>query len=270
MVILAKKRKMKTDSPFFLIAGPCAVEDESTAFAIAEHTKSVCERLNIDLIFKGSYRKANRSKLSSFTGIGDEKALKILAKIGADFELETITDVHESHEPEMVANFVSHLQIPAFLCRQTDLLLSAGKTGCTINLKKGQFISPESISFGLEKIRSTGNDNVWLCERGTTFGYSDLVVDATSIVRMKAHGQPVVMDCTHAVQKPNTTSGVTGGDPRMIETLALHAIATGADGLFMEVHPDPKSAQSDPMTMLQMDLLEDILVKCIQVKTALQ
>ena len=269
MVILGKKLKMKTDSPFFLIAGPCAIEDETTAFVIAEHAKQICDKHGISLIFKGSYKKANRSKLSSFTGIGDEKALRILQKVGEEFGLDTITDVHESHEPEIASNFVSHLQIPAFLCRQTDLLVAAGKTGCTVNLKKGQFISPESISFGLEKIKSTGNDKVWLCERGTTFGYSDLIVDATSIARMKTHGHPVVMDCTHAVQKPNTTSGVTGGDPKMIETIALHAIATGADGLFMEVHPDPKTAQSDPMTMLQMDLLEDIIVKCIKVKTAL-
>lgn len=259
---------MKTNSPFFLIAGPCAIEDEAIAFEIAEHAKQICDKHGIDLIFKGSYKKANRSKLSSFTGIGDEIALNILKRIGEELNLETITDVHESHEPKMVANYVSHIQIPAFLCRQTDLLLAAGETGCTVNLKKGQFISPEAISFGLEKIKSTGNENVWLCERGTTFGYSDLVVDATALARMKVFGQPVVMDCTHAVQKPNTSSGVTGGDPNMISTLALHAMATGADGLFMEIHPDPKSAMSDPMTMLQMDQLEDIIIKCIKVKRA--
>ncbi len=269
MVILDKKLETSMDNPFFLIAGPCAIEDEKTSFQIAEHAKEVCSKLNIKLIFKGSYKKANRSKLDSFTGIGNEKALTILRKVGAELELDTITDVHESHEPSMVAEYVNHLQIPAFLCRQTDLLVAAGNTGLTVNLKKGQFISPESIAFGLEKIRSTGNQNVWLCERGTTFGYSDLVVDATSIVRMKAHGVPVVMDCTHAVQKPNTSSGVTGGDPEMIGTLALHAIATGADGLFMEIHPDPKSALSDPMTMLQMDKLEEILIKCIRIKEAL-
>jgi len=265
---LEKKQEMKIDSPFFLIAGPCAIEDESTAFEIATHAKSICEKYGIKLIFKGSYKKANRSKLSSFTGIGDEKALRILSNIGKELNLETITDVHESHEPEMVAKYVTHIQIPAFLCRQTDLLIAAGNTGCTVNLKKGQFISPEAISFGLEKIKSTGNNNVWLCERGTTFGYSDLVVDATSIARMNEFGHPVVMDCTHAVQKPNTSSGVTGGDPEMISTLALHAMATGAAGLFMEIHPDPKSALSDPMTMLQMDRLEDIITKCIKVKQA--
>lgn len=256
-------------SPFFLIAGPCAIESEETAFIIANHAKEICDRLGIDFIFKGSYKKANRSKLDSFTGIGNEKALNILKKVGDELGVPTITDVHESYEPEEVAQYVTHLQIPAFLCRQTDLLVAAGKTGCTVNIKKGQFLSPEAMKFGLEKVKSTGNKNVWLCERGTTFGYSDLVVDATSIKRMKEHGAPVVMDCTHAVQKPNTTSGVTGGDPNMIETLALHAIATGADGLFLEIHPDPKTAKSDPMTMLQMDLLEPILEKCIKLKAAL-
>jgi len=267
-VTLDKKLETKMSNPFFLIAGPCAIEDEATAFKIAEHAKTVCDKHGIELIFKGSYKKANRSKLSSFTGIGDEKALKILQKVGKELRVDTITDVHESHEPKMVSEYVTHLQIPAFLCRQTDLLVAAGETGCTVNLKKGQFLSPEALSFGLEKIKSSGNEKVWLCERGTTFGYSDLIVDATSIVRLKAHGAPVVMDCTHAVQKPNTTSGVTGGDPDMIGTLAVHAIATGADGLFMEIHPDPKSALSDPMTMLQMDRLEAIIEKCVRVKAA--
>lgn len=266
--ILGKKRGVKMSSPFFLIAGPCAIEDEKTAFQIAEHAKSVCDKYNVDLIFKGSYKKANRSKLTSFTGIGDDKALRILKKVGEELGLDTITDVHESHEPEMVAEYVTHLQIPAFLCRQTELLLAAGRTGLTVNLKKGQFVSPEAIGFGLEKVRSTGNEQVWLCERGTTFGYNDLIVDATSIVRMKTHGAPVVMDCTHAVQKPNTSSGVTGGDPDMIGTLAIHAMATGADGLFMEIHPDPKSALSDPMTMLQMDRLEAIIAQCVKIKAA--
>lgn len=257
------------NSPFFLIAGPCAIEDESMAFRIAEHAKTICDKHNIKLIFKGSYKKANRSRVDSFTGIGNEKALNILRKVGQEMELDTITDVHESHEPEMVAEYVNHLQIPAFLCRQTDLLVAAGKTGCTVNIKKGQFLSPEAMAFGAEKVKSTGNNKVWVCERGTTFGYSDLVVDATSIARMKNIGVPVVMDCTHAVQKPNTTSGVTGGDPTMIETIAIHAIATGADGLFMEIHPDPKSALSDPHTMLQMDRLESIIEKCVRVRQAL-
>lgn len=269
--MLAKKLGMLMDNaPFFLIAGPCAIEDETTAMQIAEHAKTICEKYQIPLIFKGSYKKANRSKLNSFTGIGDEKALQILRKVRETFKVDAITDVHESHEPQRVAEFVTHLQIPAFLCRQTDLLLAAGKTGCTINLKKGQFLSPESIRFGLEKIQSTGNKNIWLCERGTTFGYSDLVVDATSITRMKKHGVPVVMDCTHAVQKPNRTEGITGGDPEMIETLALHAMATGADGLFMEIHPNPANALSDAQSMLQMDQLEEIIKKCIRVKQAIR
>lgn len=253
----------------FLIAGPCAIEEEATAFEIAEKVKELCEQFGISYIFKGSYRKANRSKLDSFTGIGDQQALEILKKIGSTLKLETITDVHESYEPEKVSEFVSHLQIPAFLCRQTDLLLAAGKTGCTVNIKKGQFLSPEAMIFAYDKVKSSGNNNIWLCERGTTFGYSDLIVDATAIHRMKKIGAPVVMDCTHAVQRPNQTSGVTGGDPELIESIALSAVATGADGLFMEVHPNPSKAKSDPHTMLQLDKLEGILEKCLKVKQAL-
>lgn len=257
-------------SKLFLIAGPCAIEEEETAYLIAHKVKSLCDQLGIDYIFKGSYKKANRSRLDSFTGIDKNEALNILKAVSEDLGVPNITDVHESSEPEMVSEFVSHLQIPAFLCRQTDLLLAAGKSGCTVNIKKGQFLSPEAMVFALEKVKSTGNDKVWLCERGTTFGYSDLIVDATSIARMKEHGAPVVMDCTHSVQKPNQTSGVTGGDPRMIETIALSAIATGADGLFMEVHPNPSLAKSDPHTMLQLDKLEGILEKCVRIREALK
>lgn len=254
---------------FFLIAGPCAIEERETAFLICREVKALCDRLNIRYIFKGSYRKANRSRLDSFDGIGDTEALEILREIGQTFGVETITDVHESHEPAMVAPYVDHLQIPAFLCRQTALLLAAGETGRGVNIKKGQFLSPEAMRFPLEKVRATGNENVWLCERGVSFGYNDLIVDATSISRMKVHGAPVVMDCTHSVQKPNQVSGVTGGDPGLIETIALSAIATGADGLFLEVHPDPKSAQSDPYTMLQLDKLAPILEKCVKIRQAL-
>ncbi len=254
----------------FLIAGPCAIEEEETAFLIAEKVKALCDGMGIQYIFKGSYRKANRSKLDSFRGIGDEKALTILKKVGDDLGIETITDVHESYEPEKVAAYVSHLQIPAFLCRQTDLLLAAGKSGCTVNIKKGQFLSPEAMVFAYDKVKSTGNDKIWLCERGTTFGYSDLIVDATAIHRMKSIGAPVVMDCTHAVQRPNQTTGVTGGDPSLIESIALSAVATGADGLFMEVHPNPAQAKSDPHTMLQLDKLEGILEKCLKVRNAVQ
>jgi 2-dehydro-3-deoxyphosphooctonate aldolase (KDO 8-P synthase) len=255
--------------PFFLIAGPCAIEDEATSFFIAEEVKKICDDLDIRYIFKGSYEKANRSKLDSFTGIGKEEALRIHASIRERFGIENLTDVHESHEPAEVAEYVTHLQIPAFLCRQTKLLQAAGLTGLTVNIKKGQFLSPEAMRFAVEKVKSTGNDKVWVCERGTTFGYHDLIVDATSISRMKKIGVPVVMDCTHSVQKPNRTSGVTGGDPELIETIALSAIATGADGFFMEVHPHPHEAQSDPYTMLELKKLRPILEKCLKVRRAL-
>jgi 2-dehydro-3-deoxyphosphooctonate aldolase (KDO 8-P synthase) len=255
-------------SKIFLIAGPCAIEDKEMPFFIAEKVKDICDRLGIEYIFKGSYRKANRSRLDSFTGIGDEKALKIIQEVGEKFGVETITDVHESYEPAKVAPYVDHLQVPAFLCRQTDLLLAAGKTGLGVNIKKGQFVSPESMVFAVEKVKSTGNQKVWLTERGFSFGYSDLVVDATAIHKLAEHGVPVVMDCTHSVQKPNQTAGVTGGDPSLIETIALSAAATGASGFFFEVHPDPKSAKSDPHTMLQLDKLEPILEKILKVKQA--
>ena len=255
-------------SKIYLLAGTCAIEDKEMPFFIAEKVKDICDRLGIEYIFKGSYRKANRSRLDSFTGIGDEKALKIIQEVGEKFGVETITDVHESYEPAKVAPYVSHLQIPAFLCRQTDLLLAAGKTGLGVNIKKGQFVSPESMVFAVEKVKSTGNQKVWLTERGFSFGYSDLVVDATAIHKLADHGVPVVMDCTHSVQKPNQTAGVTGGDPSLIETIALSAAATGASGFFFEVHPDPKSAKSDPHTMLQLDKLEPILEKILKVKQA--
>lgn len=254
---------------FTLIAGPCAIEDKETALHIAQSVKAICEELDIRYIFKGSYRKANRSRLDSFTGIGDEKALKILREIGRETGVETITDIHESHEAKTVAQYVDHIQIPAFLCRQTELLLAAGETGKGVNIKKGQFLSPEAMKFPVEKVQSTGNQNVWVCERGVTFGYSDLVVDATSIYRLKALGVPVIMDCTHSVQKPNKTEGVTGGDPRLIETIALSAAATGADGFFIETHPNPKSAKSDPHTMLQLDKLRPILEKSMKIRKAL-
>ena len=254
---------------FILIAGPCAIEDKETALQIGSHVKAICDELDIHYIFKGSYRKANRSRLDSFTGIGDEKALNILKEVGETLGVETITDIHESHEAEMVARYVDHIQIPAFLCRQTELLLAAGKTGKGINIKKGQFLSPEAMSFPIEKVKSTGNDQVWVCERGTTFGYSDLIVDATAIHRLKSHSVPVIMDCTHSVQKPNKTEGVTGGDPSLIESIALSAVATGADGFFIETHPDPKSALSDPHTMLQLDKLRAILEKSMKIRNTL-
>ncbi len=254
---------------FFLIAGPCAIEERETAFVIANEVKRICDNLGIHYIFKGSYEKANRSKLDSFTGIDKYEALKILKEVRDKLGVENITDVHESYEPAEVAEYVTHLQIPAFLCRQTKLLIAAGESGCTINIKKGQFLSPEAMQFAIEKVKATGNDKVWICERGTTFGYTDLIVDATSIYRMKKLGVPVVMDCTHSVQKPNQTSGITGGDPELIEAIALSAMASGVDGLFMEVHPEPHTAQSDPFTMLQLDRLEPILKKCMKIRAAL-
>ncbi|WP_421753398.1 3-deoxy-8-phosphooctulonate synthase [Croceimicrobium sp.] len=255
---------------FTLIAGPCAIEDRDLAFAIAREVKGICDDLGIHYIFKGSYRKANRSRLDSFTGIGDIEALEILQAIGKELQVETITDIHESQEAALAAQYVDHLQIPAFLCRQTDLLLAAGETGKGVNIKKGQFLSPEAMKWPVEKVQSTGNQNVWACERGVSFGYSDLIVDATSIARMKDLGVPVIMDCTHSVQKPNRTEGVTGGDPRLIETIALSAIATGADGFFIETHPAPHTAQSDPYTMLELSKLRSILEKCMKVREALQ
>jgi 2-dehydro-3-deoxyphosphooctonate aldolase (KDO 8-P synthase) len=255
---------------FTLIAGPCAIEDKETALHIAKTVKALADAHDIRYIFKGSYRKANRSRLDSFTGIGDDKALQILQEISKEVGVETITDIHESDEAATVARYVDHLQIPAFLCRQTKLLTAAGKTGKGVNIKKGQFLSPEAMQFPVEKVQSTGNPNVWVCERGVTFGYSDLIVDATAIHRLKAHGVPVIMDCTHSVQKPNKTEGVTGGDPSLIKTIALSAIATGANGFFIETHPNPKEAKSDPYTMLQLDKLADLLTDAMKIRKALK
>lgn len=253
---------------FILISGPCLIEDQETALRIATHVKGLCDTLGIRYIFKGSFKKANRTSLDSKMGIGDRNALKILNHVGKTLGIETLTDIHESSDAALAAEYVDHLQIPAFLCRQTDLLLAAGNTGKGVNIKKGQFLSPEAMKFPLEKVQSTGNKNIWLCERGVTFGYSELIVDATAITRLKEHGVPVIMDCTHATQKPNRTVGTTGGDPDMIETLAIAAVSTGADGLFIETHPDPKSAGSDSATMLQMDKLETILKRVMIMREA--
>lgn len=254
---------------FFLIAGPCVIESETLVLTVAEYLRKITDKLGIKLIFKSSYKKANRSKLDSFVGLERQKSLSILEKVRREFDLPVITDIHESWEAEEVAQYVDYLQIPAFLCRQTDLLLAAGKTGKTVNIKKGQFMSPEAMKFAVEKVYSTGNKKVLLTERGTTFGYHDLVVDFRSVPIMKSIGVPVVVDCTHSVQKPNQTDGITGGDPQMIETLALAAIATGADGLFMEVHPNPSQALSDAASQLQLGKLENILRKSVKLYNAL-
>ncbi|WP_222538080.1 3-deoxy-8-phosphooctulonate synthase [Pedobacter polysacchareus] len=260
--------KHQESNNFFLMAGPCAIEGEEIAMRIAEKIITITDKLEIPFIFKGSYRKANRSKGGSFTGIGDEKALKILEKIGKTFNVPTVTDIHESAEAAMAAAYVDVLQIPAFLCRQTDLLIAAAKTGKVVNVKKGQFLSAGSMKFAVEKIVESGNHKVILTDRGNTFGYQDLIVDYRGLPEMQSFGVPVVMDCTHSLQQPNQSSGVTGGKPELIETIAKAAIAVGADGLFIETHPDPANAKSDGSNMLHLDLLEDLLVKLVRIRKA--
>ncbi len=245
---------------FFLIAGPCVVENETITLHTAEIIYNLCEKFSIPFIFKSSYKKANRSKLDSFTGIGDEKALKILQKVKSKFQIPVLTDIHTPQEAELAASYnMDILQIPAFLARQTELLMAAGQTGKYINIKKGQFMAPEAMKFAAEKVKSTGNNNIMLTERGTFFGYQDLVVDFRSVPIMKQTGYPVVVDITHSLQRPNQTSGVTGGNPELIETMGRAAIATGADGIFLETHPDPSVALSDGANMLKLDKLENLL-----------
>ena len=253
---------------FFLLAGPCVIENEEMALRIAEKIVHITHKLAIPYVFKGSYRKANRSRIDTFTGIGDEKALKILNRVGETFDIPTITDIHETHEAEIAAENVDILQIPAFLCRQTDLLVAAARTGKIINIKKGQFLAPESMLFAARKVTDAGNPNVMLTERGTTFGYTDLVVDFRGITKMKQLGFPVVTDITHSLQQPNQTSGVTGGLPELIETIAKAAVAVGTDGLFIETHPDPSQAKSDATNMLPLDLLEGLLQKLVRIRQA--
>lgn len=245
---------------FFLLAGPCVIEGEKMALGIASRLKDVCTSLDIPLVFKGSYRKANRSRLDSFTGIGDEKALRILAKVREEFDVPVVTDIHESREAEMAAEYVDMLQIPAFLCRQTELLVAAARTGKYVNIKKGQFLSPQAMTHAVEKVRAAGNMQVAVTDRGTSFGYTDLIVDFRGIPVMKEEcGCPVIMDITHSLQQPNQGSGVTGGLPSMISTIGRAAIAVGADGLFIETHPDPSVAKSDGANMLPLDRLESLL-----------
>lgn len=257
-------------SKFTLISGPCAVEDKDTCFQIAEKLKTLAENYNLDLIFKGSYKKANRTKLNSFATIGTMKALEILEDVKNEFNVSIITDVHESHEPKIISNVADYLQIPAFLCRQTELLVNSGKYAKKgVNIKKGQFLSPEMMEFAAEKVKS-GNPNteILLTERGTTFGYEYLVTDMTSFPKMNPFGK-TIMDCTHSVQVPNQSNGITGGDSRMIGTMAKAAIASGANGLFIETHPVPSKASSDAGSILQLDLLEPILEDCVRIYDAL-
>jgi len=261
--------KHANSSNFFLMAGPCAIEGEEIALRIADRIVQITDKLNIPYIFKGSYRKANRSRVDSFTGIGDEKALKILQKVRDTFGVPVVTDIHESDEAEMAAQYVDVLQIPAFLCRQTELLVAAGKTGKVVNIKKGQFLSAESMQFAVDKVIETGNEKVILTDRGNTFGYQDLIVDFRGIPVMKSFHVPVVMDCTHSLQQPNQSTGVTGGKPALIETIAKAAVAVGADGLFIETHPDPANAKSDGANMLHLDLLEELLVKLTRIREAI-
>jgi len=262
------QRQQYKENNFFLIAGPCVVESEEMVNQIGDKLASICQRLEIPLVLKASYRKANRTSGSSFTGLGDEKALEILKKSGDRLGLPVTSDVHAHEEARIAADYLDILQIPAFLCRQTDLLVAAAETGKIVNVKKGQFVSGEAMKFAVEKINKAGNNNVILTERGTTFGYQDLVVDYRNIPWMKAHQVPVVMDCTHALQQPNQTSGVTGGNPQLIGTIAKAAIATGADGLFIETHPEPSKALSDGANMLRLDLIEALLKELIRIREA--
>ena len=254
---------------FFLLAGPCVIEDETLPLFIAETLKSICEKLDSPLVFKGSYRKANRSRLDSFSGIGDEKALKVLQRIGKEMELPVVTDIHAAEEATMAAEYVDILQIPAFLCRQTDLLVAAAKTGKTVNIKKGQFLSGEAMGFAVEKVRQSSNDKVMLTERGSMFGYQDLVVDYRNIAAMQQFDVPVILDVTHSLQQPNQSSGVTGGKPELISLIAKAGIAAGADGIFMEVHPEPQKAKSDGANMLRLDLAESLLRQLVKIKEAI-
>ena len=266
MIPQLDKLKNTDSGNFFLMAGPCAIESETMAMEIAEQVIAITEKLKIPYIFKGSYRKANRSRLDSFTGIGDEQALKILRKVRKTFDIPVVTDIHTADEAAMAAEYVDVLQIPAFLCRQTDILVAAAKTGKVVNIKKGQFLSADAMQFAINKVRESGNNNIALTERGTTFGYQDLVVDYRGIPVMKEMDVPVVLDITHSLQQPNQASGVTGGKPELIETVARAGIAVGADGIFIETHPNPAEAKSDGANMLKLDLLESLLTKLVLLK----
>lgn len=255
---------------FFLIAGPCVVESEELIMEVADKVSAICRDLGIPYIFKASYRKANRTSAASFTGIGDETALALVKKTGEKYKLPTTSDIHAHDEAAIAAKYIDILQIPAFLCRQTDLLIAAGDTGKIVNVKKGQFLSGAAMKFAVEKIKNTGNKKIMLTERGTTFGYQDLVVDYRNIPWMQEHQVPVIMDVTHSLQQPNQTTGVTGGNPQLIGTIAKAAVATGADGLFIETHPNPAVAKSDGANMLKLDLLEGLLQQLVKIRKAIQ
>ena len=258
----------KDSKNFFLIAGPCAIESEDMAMRIAETVIKITDKYNIPYIFKGSFKKANRSRVDSFTGIGDEKALQILKKVGETFNIPTTTDIHENAHAELAAQFVDVLQIPAFLVRQTDLLVAAAKTNKVVTLKKGQFLSPEAMKFAVQKVKDSGNDKTAIIERGNSFGYTDLIVDYRGIPIMKQYS-PVILDITHSLQQPNQESGVTGGKPELIETIAKAGIAVGADGIFLETHPNPSEAKSDGANMLQLDKLDNLLAKLTKIREAI-
>lgn len=262
------KHQSYDEKSFFLIAGPCVVESEELVMEVADKVSTICKNLGIPYVFKASYRKANRTSASSFTGLGDETGMHLIKKVGDTYQLPTTSDIHAHDEAAEAAKYIDILQIPAFLCRQTDLLIAAAETGKIVNVKKGQFLSGPSMKFAVDKIKKAGNDQIMLTERGTTFGYTDLVVDYRNIPWMKEHGTPVIMDVTHSLQQPNQTSGVTGGNPQLIGTIAKAAIATGADGLFIETHPDPSKALSDGANMLRLDLLEGLLQQLVKLRKA--
>lgn len=262
------KLKHTATNHFFLIAGPCVVEGEQMCLDIADQLVEITNKLQIPFMFKGSYKKANRSRLDSFTGIGDEKALEILRKVGKQFDIPVVTDIHTAEEAMLAAKYVDVLQIPAFLCRQTDLLIAAAKTQKIVNIKKGQFVSPQSMQFAVQKVIESGNNNVMLTERGTSFGYQDLIVDYRSIPEMKKLGVPVVLDATHSLQQPNQAGGVTAGQPELIETITLAGMAAGIDGLFIETHQNPSEAKSDGSNMLKLSLMEDLLQKALKIRKA--
>jgi len=263
-------QKLSKHKNFFLFAGPCAVENSQMPLEIAIRIKDICSKLDIPYVFKASYRKANRSRLDSFTGIGDIKALEAIKNVSDTLHIPTVTDIHSAEEAAIAAQYVDVLQIPAFLCRQTDLLVAAAKTGKIINIKKGQFLSADSMKYAVQKVRESGNENIMLTERGNMFGYQDMVIDYRGIPKMQKNEVPVILDITHSLQQPNQPGGITGGQPQLIETVAKAGIAVGADGIFIETHPDPASALSDGANMLKLDYLEDLLVKLLRVHHAVK